>query len=415
MLCSIQRSITKKVPKILASSLRQISECDQPTDIITHPPTVATQFPFHLEAFLFDTPPDPAAAHLCHESFQTALAQISGAKVWNVIDVLKKLSHKELRAILMETCDIAFNVDTDIKIDPIAKEISPEYIDYSLSQLSKHDLLDLILLNPSIRIKVDKSSTGFSYKTIPVSPLSNMLFTRDQQIATANGVVMGRFNAPQRTTEIALMNQVMPLLGVQPIGAIGDPGHLEGGDFFPLGYDMSMLGVGLRTTAEAARQLMRNDLVGTQKFVVVEDTHDRNPTRAHLDTVFNVIDEKTCICLDAIADDAPDFMRTARVYVKHDSHYVEEEKMPFGKFLVKEGFKVVKCSMKQQAEYVPNFINLGKDSHGKARILINNTELQTLLKANDVNINCYDIDFAAISSMSGGPRSSTFVLRAESK
>lgn len=414
MLASLSRNITSKVPKILASSLRQISELDTPTDIITHPPTVATQFPFHLDAFLFDTPPDPIAAHKCHENFQTALAQISGAKVWSVYDILKKLSEKELRRILMDTCDISFKIDIDIQIDPISQKISPEYIDYSLSNLSKHDLLDLILLNPSIRIKVDKSSTGFSFKTIPVSPLSNMLFTRDQQIATSNGVVMGRFNAPQRTTETALMSQVWPLIGVQPIGSIGDPGHLEGGDFFPLGSNLAMLGIGLRTTEEAARQLMRNDLIGTQRFVVVEDNHDRHPSRAHLDTVFNVIDEKTCLCLDAIADDAPSFERYARVYVKRDSHYIMEERIPFGQFLTKEGFKVIKCNLKQQSEYMNNFINLGKDSHGVPKILTSNPELQQVLKANNVTANCYDIDFNAITAMSGGPRSTTFVLRTES-
>jgi arginine deiminase len=413
MLSSVSRFIKTKVPNIKASSLRQISELDQPTDIITHPPTVATQFPFHLDAFLFDSPPDPISAQRCHDNFKTALAQISGAKVWSIYQILEKLETKDLRRVLMETCNINFGIGTDSNLDPIAEKISPEYIDYSLSNLSKHDLLDLILLHPSINIKVDKSSTGFSFKTIPVSPLSNMIFTRDQQIATANGVVMGRFNAQQRTTETALMSQVMPLIGVTPIGRIGDPGHLEGGDFFPLGEDLSILGIGIRTTEEAARQLMNNDLLGTKRFVVVEDPYDRCQSRAHLDTVFNVIDDKTCVCLDAIAEDHADFLRIARVYIKRGAQYVEEEKLPFGKFLEKEGYKIVKCSMDQQKDYITNFLNLGKDSHGKARILTSNLDLQKVLKANDVTCNVYDMDFTAISSMSGGPRSSSFVLRRE--
>ena len=413
MLSSISRFLDVKVPNIKAASLRQISELDQPTDIITHPPTVATQFPFHLDAFLFDTPPDPKSALKCHENFQTALTQISGAKVWSIYEILEKLPSKDLRRFLIETCDINFSIDTDSDLEPVKEKISPDYLDYSLSNLSKHDLLDIILLHPSIDIKIDNSSTGFSFKTIPVSPLSNMIFTRDQQIATANGVVMGRFNAPQRTTETALMSQLMPLIGITPIGRIGDPGHLEGGDFFPLGQDLSMLGLGLRTTEEAARQLMNNDLLGTRRFVIVEDPYDKNPARAHLDTVFNVIDEKTCVCLDAIAQDSTDFLRVARIYVKRGAQYVEEERMPFGKFLEKEGYKVIQCNMEQQAQYIFNFLNLGKDSHGKPRILSSNPELGKILKENDVVCNAYDMDFSAITAMSGGPRSSSFVLRRE--
>jgi len=69
--------------------------------------------------------------------------------------------------------------------------------------------------------------------------------------------------------------------------------------------------------------------------------------------------------------------------------------------------------LEQQQSYINNFLNLGKDSHGRPRILTSSKELQKVLKANDVTCNVYDMDFSAISSMSGGPRSSSFVLRRE--
>lgn len=53
------------------------------------------------------------------------------------------------------------------------------------------------------------------------------------------------------------------------IGSIDKPGFLEGGDFFPAGEDLALLGVGLRSNYEAAKQLMDQDLLGTSRFAVV--------------------------------------------------------------------------------------------------------------------------------------------------
>lgn len=414
MLHQLRRTITSKVPNLKAASFRQLSEFGNPTDIITHPPTVATQFPFHLDAFLFGQPPDPIEALKCHENFQIALSQISGAKVWSIYEILEKLSSKELRNILIQTSEINFHIDTDVPLEPLRKKISPEYIDYSLSNLSKHDLLDLILLNPSVSISVDNSSTGFSCKTIPVSPLSNMLFTRDQQIATAKGVVIGRFNAIQRTAETALMSAVLPLIGVEPVGHVHEPGHLEGGDFIPLDSTTAFLGIGLRTTDDAARQLMKNDFIGTKRLILVEDQYDLSNNRAHLDTLFNLIDRNTCVCLKETAEDSGNYMRIARIFEKEENGYIEKCSLPFGKFLENEGFKVIKCTLEQQESHFPNFLNLGKDSHGRVKIITSNKDFKEVMKENDANTDVFFIDFSTITSMSGGPHSSAFVLRKDS-
>ena len=60
------------------------------------------------------------------------------------------------------------------------------------------------------------------------------------------------------------------------MGKIEEAGFLEGGDFFPCGTDLAMLGIGLRSNMEACQQLMDKDLLGTARFAVVRDDFDRN-------------------------------------------------------------------------------------------------------------------------------------------
>jgi len=52
-------------------------------------------------------------------------------------------------------------------------------------------------------------------------------------------------------------------LGVKVIGEVPREHKLEGGDFMILKPDIALLGIGLRTTIEAAHYLMENDLIGT--------------------------------------------------------------------------------------------------------------------------------------------------------
>ena len=405
-------SVNKNVQ---VSSFFQVSEFDQPTDIITHCPSLAERFPFHLDAFLYQSPPNPSMAAKCHRQFCDLLHKETGARVWTVREILSQLSSAQLRDLVIRSSDCKFQVSAgvDTKSDPnLQRMMNRDYFDYSLSKLNKDHLIDLLMLHPSVTIKVDHSSTGFSVTEIPVSPLSNFIFTRDQQITTANGVVIGRFAKEQRSFENDLMLTVWKQLGINPIGRLQNPALLEGGDFFPLSPDLSMLGVGLRTNFEAARQLMKDDLVGTNRFVVVEDVRDRSQNRTHLDTVFTPIDNNFCICLDLVAQDDPRFLRIAREFVKRGGAYVEEVQMPFGKWLRNEGYTVVMATLTQQQQYFLNNLHLGRDNNGKGKILSINPEVEKSLKKHGFDGTVLYMDFSPITSMYGGVHCSTQVLRA---
>ena len=75
---------------------------------------------------------------------------------------------------------------------------------------------------------------------------------------------------------------------------------LEGGDFFPAGANLALLGIGLRTNYAAAKQLMDKDLLGCSRFAVVRDELDQNQDRMHLDCVFSILSDDCCLMLETI-------------------------------------------------------------------------------------------------------------------
>ena len=403
-----------KPKDVKVKSFTQVSEFDHPTDIITHCPSIETRFPFHLDAFLYEHPPDPAKAVECHNLFRKLLHEACGARVWTVREILNTMSESELREALIDFTPVNFSLSPGIPNSEIQQKLKRNYLDFSLSKLSKDHLIDLLFLHPSLIIDVDKkSSTGFHYDKIPLSPLANTVFTRDQQIITAKGVVIGRFGAMQRLAENDLMSIVWPQLGVTPVGRIEPPGTIEGGDFIPLSQDCMMLGVGLRTNMNAAHQLMDKDLLGCKRFVVVEDKVDCNQQRMHLDTFFNVASEKLCVCVDKIAQDDPSYIRIAHEFVQREEGYVEESTMPFGKWLRKEGFEVVEASFKQQEDYFINLLHLGKTALGKDRLFAINPEVEKELVKHGYDGEVYYMDFSQITAMYGGAHCASQVLRSQ--
>ena len=403
-----------KPKPLLVKSTTQASEFDHPTDIITHCPSIETRFPFHLDAFLYEHPPNPAKAVECHNMFRKLLHEACGARIWTVREILKTMSTEELRKTLVNFTKVDFSMTPGLPNKEFQEKLKREYLDFSLSKLSKDHLIDLIFLHPSLTIDVDHtSSTGFHYDKIPLSPLANTVFTRDQQITTAKGVVIGRFGAQQRRDENELMSFVWPQLGIQPIGRIESPGTIEGGDFIPLSTDCMMLGVGLRTNMNAAHQLMNKDLLGCHRFIVVEDKVDCNQQRMHLDTYFNVASEKLCVCVDKVAQDDPSYLRIAHEYIQREEGYVEESTMPFGKWLKKEGFEVVEASFKQQEDYFINLLHLGKTALGKDRLFAINPEVEKSLKEHGYDGEVFYMDFSEITAMYGGAHCASQVLRSQ--
>lgn len=116
--------------------------------------------------------------------------------------------------------------------------LSDEYKMEVLSSMSVHQLIETILINPTVHLAPSYRDTGLT-ATYSFMPLANLVYTRDQQITTAKGIVMGRLRSPQRGLEVSLMKFCFEKLGFDVLGEVPEPGFLEGNvfeDFVGLGF-----------------------------------------------------------------------------------------------------------------------------------------------------------------------------------
>jgi arginine deiminase len=237
--------------------------------------------------------------------FRQNLQKVSGAKVLTVRDILKQQPISQMISFLINFSNIMFSIPPRMPERNIQEKLKDEFVDFSLSQLSKDHLIALILFNPNLTLEGDNTGTTFDYGHIHLQPLDNLLFTRDQQIVASKGIILGRFSPIQRSTENRLMKAVWKQLGAPLIGEIEYPGTLEGGDFIPVNQKCCYLGTPFRINYSAARHLMSQDLLGTDRMILVEDQNDFSQQRLHLDTFFNVINENLCVVVNEIAQDNP--------------------------------------------------------------------------------------------------------------
>lgn len=81
-----------------------------------------------------------------------------------------------------------------------------------LEHMSTAQLIDTILINPTVLLQPSGRDTGLT-ATYSFQPLSNLVYTRDQQITTSRGIVMGRLRSQQRMLEVDLMAFCFAKLG----------------------------------------------------------------------------------------------------------------------------------------------------------------------------------------------------------
>jgi arginine deiminase len=78
--------------------------------------------------------------------------------------------------------------------------------------MSITQVIDTILTRPVVHIAFSGRDTGMT-ASYSFRPLSNLIYTRDQQITTCKGIVMARLRSQQRQDEVALMKYVVTKIG----------------------------------------------------------------------------------------------------------------------------------------------------------------------------------------------------------
>jgi arginine deiminase len=173
---------------------------------------------------------------------------------------------------------------------------------------------------------------------------------------------MGRLRSNQRHREVMVMRFCFKKLGLPVIGEIKAPGYLEGGDFFPCGQDLAMVGIGLRSNIEACQQLMDGDLLGARRFAVVQDKFDVQQDRMHLDCVFSIISDSLCIMLEDIIGEQSPIRRLVDEYIRSPDtgkYQLARSNVELSEFIKGEGYEIIPIKHQDQLEYACNVLNLG--------------------------------------------------------
>ena len=341
------------------------------------------------EAALFEDAFSTDRATREHEDYIEALAESAGATVVTLEEKLLLLGARS-ELINLATSNLAVNGEDNILqfqedcgdncFTPEEQKAQEERFNDKLTKLGSRELVRIALQRPKIILRKDPINNGedayelaADYK---LNPLMNMYFMRDQMITTAKGVVIGKMARVQRRNETELVKIALEQMGIQPIYEINQDcadtedselceGNLEGGDFIPAGSRV-FIGNGLRTNEEAVKQMLTNDVFGVgdshPDVIVVKDSW-LNQQEMHLDTHFNIIDERLVVMEEERhnCDSTPEKCLKADVWEWNGEKYEntkENHNRNFVELLGELGFKIIPVSIADQEAYGINFLTV---------------------------------------------------------
>ena len=290
----------------------------------------------------------------------------------------------------------------------VQKYVSDNYKRKVLENMSPDQLIDVILTNPTVTVKPSFRDTGVS-ASYEFEPLTNLIFTRDQQITTAKGIVMASLRSQQRQHEIKIMKFCFQKLGIQVIAEVERPGYLEGGDFFPAGSDLCFVGVGLRSNENAVQQLMGKDAFGTKRVAIVKDLFDKNQDRMHLDCVFSILSENCVLMLeDMMGKESPTRRLVDEYSADVKGNYTCSRKdVEFSEYLKENGFKIIPVTAAEQLQYACNVVNLGSS----CILSCHAPTARKICQSPHFSGTMEYVDYSAITAMYGALHCSTQIVK----
>ena len=134
------------------------------------------------------------------------------------------MNHMGARVELEEMAMTAltYSLDEGVELSELREQdqqyLSDDYKRDVLQHMSILQLIDSIMINPTVHISPSYRDTGLS-ASYTFQPLSNLVYTRDQQITTCKGIVMGRLRSSQRQLEVEVMKFCFRKLGASLLHA----------------------------------------------------------------------------------------------------------------------------------------------------------------------------------------------------
>ncbi|GAM26969.1 hypothetical protein SAMD00019534_101440 [Acytostelium subglobosum LB1] len=394
-------------PSAVPSTFNQIHENDEASMVILNEPSLAQWMgSIHPNGSLYEEPLDLSKAQEEHKKFRQLLEN-EGCTVRTVREILTSETGDIAKRVKLEEfafkC-IQYELDPKQKREELGAQdqllLSDDYKRRCIDSMSVEQLVEVILTRPTIKLRKSERDTELLATEYSFQPLVNLVFQRDQQITTAKGIVMASLSSPIRAPEVELMKLCFDILGLPVIGEVPNPGKLEGGDFYPMGQDICYIGVGLRSNFAAVDYLMANDLLGTNRVAVVKDYFDLHQQRMHLDTVFNIINDRVMLILQDICGEQSPIRRLVDEYKKNQDtgkYELARHDVEFSQYLIEQGYELLYVTDQNQKDYGCNGLNIG---NGKF-IVVDQATAKTVARKTSSSVKLLFVDFRTVTKMYG--------------
>lgn len=142
------------------------------------------------------------------------------------------------------------------------------------------------------------AAAGAEIRWLPRHPGTGLdsLYARDSSIATPRGLVLCNMGKAARRGEPAAVGEAAAVLGIPVVGAVAEPGRIEGGDVLWLDPRTVVVGRGYRTNDEGIRQLRALLAEAVDELVVVPLPHWHGPGEClHLMSLMSPLDRDLCL------------------------------------------------------------------------------------------------------------------------
>lgn len=121
----------------------------------------------------------------------------------------------------------------------------------------------------------------------------NLYFVRDSYAMTPEGAILSRPASLVRAGEERILAQTLTRLGIPIVLSVHGGGTFEGGDLLLVNENLALLGVGLRTNLDGARQveqLLRSVGIAEVRHVPVQEDC------IHLDCAYSIVAPELALC-----------------------------------------------------------------------------------------------------------------------